>query len=593
MSASTPQPGRPALSLVVVSYEMARELSRTLFSLSPRYQKGIAAADYEVIVIDNGSRVPPRLEDFAHLGLNLQIHSFPDPSVSPVRAINYGIDLASAPLIGVSIDGARMASPGLLDACRRAAQTDAAAVVTTLSFQIGPGPQWLNIQQGYDAAWEDRLLDAIDWQNNGYRLFDISPFAENVTRGWFGPLNESNLLFMSRTLWGELGGYDPAFESPGGGAANADLLRRALEHPGTRQVTVLGEGVFHQVHGGTHTNAATLEVYKTAAREYYRLRGRIRVVDTERSFYGPVSRDAAAAYSRQLAAGRAAPAEAVTVMRPGPDAGHRYLALLKAVLLNDTGLETEVALDSVRGLKEIPASFWTDTLYDVPGKLAQALDDKRRVRARGLDTLSANAGPPLGYTMIGRQRLEHLEWCVTTALDEGVPGDMMECGVWRGGACMLMKALLDLHAVRDRNVWLADSFAGLPPPAMAEDKELDLSREHFPSLAVSRERVERSFAEFGLLDARVRFLQGFFADTLAGCEVERLAVLRLDGDLYSSTMQALDALYDRVSPGGFIIIDDYGGLGQCSQAVDTFRSARGITNPITMIDWTGAYWRKS
>ena len=584
----------PELSLIVISYEMARELPRTLYSLSPGYQQGITAADYEVIVIDNGSRNPPKAEDFADLGMNLQIHSFPEPTASPVRAINYGLTLAAAPLVGVNIDGARMASPGLLDACRRAARTDAAAVVATLSFQLGPGPQWLNMQYGYDSAWEDRLLEGIDWQNNGYRLFEISPFAENVTRGWFGPLNESNLLFMNRDLWQELGGYDPAFESPGGGAANADLLWRALEHPGTRQVTVLGEGVFHQIHGGTHTNAgrSSLDTYKNAAREYYRLRGRIRVVDAERSYFGPVSRAAAEMYSRQLATGHAAPSEAVTPLRFGPDAGERYLGLLKAVLLNETGLETEVALDSLRGMTEVPGTFWTETLYGVPDKLISALEEKRRVRTLGLDTLNANAGPPLGYTMIGRRRLEHLEWCVTTALDEGVAGDLMECGVWRGGACLLMKAVLDLRGGRDRNVWLADSFAGLPPPSQPEDQGLDLSREHFPSLAVSRQRVERAFADFGLLDARVRFLPGFFADTLAGCAVEHLAVLRLDGDLYSSTMQALEALYDRVSSGGFVIIDDYGGLGQCAQAVDAFRSARGIDAPISMIDWTGAFWRK-
>ncbi|RWR51924.1 glycosyltransferase [Sinirhodobacter ferrireducens] len=585
----------PELSLIVISYEMARELPRTLYSLSPQYQQGIAATDYEVIVIDNGSRHPPKAEDFADLGLNLQIHSFPDPAPSPVRAINHGLSLAAAPLVGVNIDGARMASPGLLDACRRAARTDPAAVVTTLSFQIGPGPQWITMQQGYDAAWEDRLLAGIDWQNNGYRLFDISPFAENVVRGWFGPLSESNLLFLPRGLWQDLGGYDPAFESPGGGAANADLLWRALERPGTRQVTVLGEGVFHQIHGGTHTNAGSdsLEVNKRAAKEYYRLRGRIRVVDAERSYFGPVSRAASETYHRQLAAGHAAAREDATVVRMGPDATGRYLDLLKAVLLNETGLETEVALDSLRGAKEVPPAFWTETLYDVPGKLALALDEKRRIRARGIDTLTANAGPPLGYTMIGRQRLEHLQWCVTTALAEGVAGDVMECGVWRGGASLFMKAVLDLSGDRERTVWLADSFAGLPPPSYPEDQGMDLSREHFPSLAVSQQRVERAFADFGLLDARVRFLPGFFADTLADCEVGQLAVLRLDGDLYSSTMQALEALYDRVSPGGFIVIDDYGGLGQCAQAVDRFRSARGITPPITMIDWTGAYWRKS
>ncbi|MDZ5649765.1 glycosyltransferase family A protein [Nitrospirillum sp. BR 11828] len=177
----------PELSLIVISYEMARELPRTLYSLSPRYQQGIAAADYEVIVIDNGSRTPPKAEDFADLGMNLRIHSFPNPTPSPVRAINHGLTLAAAPLVGVNIDGARMASPGLLDACRRAARTDPAAVVTTLSFQLGPGPQWLSIQQGYDVAWEDRLLDGIDWRNNGYRLFDISPFAENISGAGSAP----------------------------------------------------------------------------------------------------------------------------------------------------------------------------------------------------------------------------------------------------------------------------------------------------------------------------------------------------------------------------------------------------------------------
>lgn len=585
----------PELSLIVVSHEMTRELPRTLYSLSPGYQKGIAATEYEVIVIDNGSRIPPRAEDFADLGLNLRIHSFADPSPSPVRAINHGLSLAKAPLVGVNIDGARMASPGLLDACRRAARVDPEAVVTTLSYQLGPGPQWITMQQGYDAAWEDRLLDGIDWQKHGYRLFDIAPFAENIVRGWFGPLNESNLLFMHRGLWQDLGGFDPAFESPGGGAANADLLWRALEAPGTRQVVVLGEGVFHQIHGGTHTNAgsASIEIHKQAAKEYYRLRGRIRVVDAERSYFGPVSREAAESYQRQLAAGHAAPRHTATVLNAAPGASERYLDLLKAVLLNETGLETEVALDSVRGMTEIPSAFWTETLYDVPGALAQPLAEKRRVRALGIDTLTARSGPPLGHTMIGRKRLDHLQWCVTTALAEGVPGDLMECGVWRGGACLLMKATLDLSGETGRNVWLADSFAGLPPPSQPEDEGLDLSRGNYPALAVAQERVERAFAEFGLLDARVRFLPGFFADTLAGCAVETLALLRLDGDLYSSTMQALEALYDRVSPGGFIVIDDYGGLGQCAKAVDTFRSARGITAPLSMIDWTGAFWRKS
>jgi hypothetical protein len=588
-------PKRPVFSLIVISYEMTRELPRTLYSLSPKYQQGIAADDYEVIVIDNGSSVPPKTEDFADFGMNLRIASFPDPTPSPVRAINYGISLASAPLIGVNIDGARMASPGLLDACRLAARLDELAVVTTLSFQLGPGAQWITLQHGYDTVWEDRLLNGIDWKNNGYRLFDISPFAENLARDWFGPLNESNLIFMQRHLWQRLGGYDPAFESPGGGGANVDLLLRALQSEGTRQIIVQGEAVFHQLHGGTHTNAgrAALEVHKNAAKEYYRLKGRLRVVDVDRTYFGPISRGAAEAYRRQLTSAQMAPYEPATVVRQGPDAKERYLGLMKSVLLNETGLETEVALDSVRGMTTIPTAFWSETLYDVPGKLPEALAEKRRVRSVGCDTLNANSGAPLGYTMIGRRRLDHLQWCVTTALNEAIPGDLMECGVWRGGACLLMKAILDVYGDTERNVWLADSFAGLPPPSRPEDQGFDLSAAEIPLLAVSQARVERAFADFNLLDARVRFLPGFFADTLVGCDVAKLAVLRLDGDLYSSTRHALEALYDRVSPGGIIVIDDYGGLGQCGQAVDDFRSARGITDPISMIDWTGAYWRKS
>ncbi len=193
--------------------------------------------------------------------------------------------------------------------------------------------------------------------------------------------------------------------------------------------------------------------------------------------------------------------------------------------------------------------------------------------------------------MIGRKRLDHLQACVETVLREEVPGDLIETGVWRGGSVILMRGVLAAHADPERRVWVADLFRGLPPPngkwqidARSKLHEVDL-------LAVSRAEVERNFQAYGLLDDRVRFLEGWFEDTLPGAPIEQLAVLRLDGDMYRSTISVLEALYDRVSPGGFIIVDDY-ALPPCKAAITDFRVARNITTPIEAIDWTGVFWRK-
>jgi hypothetical protein len=177
-------------------------------------------------------------------------------------------------------------------------------------------------------------------------------------------------------------------------------------------------------------------------------------------------------------------------------------------------------------------------------------------------------------------------------LTEQIPGDLVECGVWRGGAAILMRALLSAWGWEDRTVWLADSFAGLPKPEAGENA-VDLSAARFPQLAVSRQRVEDNFARFGLLDDRVRFLEGWFADTLPAAPVESIAVLRLDADLYESTMTPLTALYDKVSAGGFVIVDDYGVMRQCRRAVDEFRTERAIEEPLERIDRTGVYWRRA
>ncbi len=200
----------------------------------------------------------------------------------------------------------------------------------------------------------------------------------------------------------------------------------------------------------------------------------------------------------------------------------------------------------------------------------------------------------IGRTMIGLGALDDLRFCVEDVLRRDVPGDLLEAGVWRGGACIFMRAILRACDVTDRTVWVADSFAGVPPPRPSEyplDKGLDLHV--FPDLAVSLEQVQNNFARYGLLDNQVRFLKGFFRDTMPAAPVGRLAVLRLDGDLYESTWQVLDSLYPRVSVGGYVIVDDYGAIEACRAAVHDYRRQHGVRDPIVVSDRTVVYWQRS
>jgi len=219
------------------------------------------------------------------------------------------------------------------------------------------------------------------------------------------------------------------------------------------------------------------------------------------------------------------------------------------------------------------------------GRMSPA--ELRAFRADGKDW------PPRAHTMIGLKRLDNLQFCIETVLREQVPGDFLETGVWRGGASIFMKGVLAAHGDETRCVWLADSFRGLPAPdAERYPADRGWTLHQHSELAVSRERVAANFRSYGLLDERVRFLEGWFKDTLPTAPIERLAVLRLDGDLYESTIQALDSLYGKLSPGGFVIIDDY-SIAPCAKAVHDFRAAQAIAEPIIDIDGTGIYWRKS
>jgi O-methyltransferase len=197
--------------------------------------------------------------------------------------------------------------------------------------------------------------------------------------------------------------------------------------------------------------------------------------------------------------------------------------------------------------------------------------------------------PAEAETMIGVKRLTSLQNCVETVLADDVPGDLIECGVWRGGACILMRAVLAAYGDETRSVWLADSFAGLPRPDTANYKaDKGIRLDLFGSiLGVPEAEVRANFERYG----QVRFLPGWFKDTLHDAPIDRIAVLRLDGDLYESTIQALDALYPKLSPGGYCIIDDY-VIPACRQAVADYRAKHGVSAEIVDIDGTGALWRK-
>jgi O-methyltransferase len=223
-----------------------------------------------------------------------------------------------------------------------------------------------------------------------------------------------------------------------------------------------------------------------------------------------------------------------------------------------------------------------------PGLASQGLRKPFDAEAReqGLDW------PATAQSMIGHRRMLNVQTLAEQVIHERVPGDFIETGVWRGGACIMMRAVLRAHGVLDRRVWVADSFAGLPQPS-PERYPLDAGDTHFrmPELAISMTEVQRNFERYGLLDDRVCFLRGWFKDTLPTAPTGPLALMRLDGDMYESTIDALDALFHRLSPGGFVIIDDYGYVESCRAAVDDFRARHGIVDPVQTIDRFGVYWR--
>jgi O-methyltransferase len=291
----------------------------------------------------------------------------------------------------------------------------------------------------------------------------------------------------------------------------------------------------------------------------------------------------------RLASPRVAAAEA-----SADQARELYLDLLKRTLTGALAEDNDSILGGVRTAGSPVA--WkraADAIGRAASRFGFEIAYKKRydpaLRAIGRDW------PARAESMIGLARMDNIRHCIEAVLRDGVVGDLIECGVWRGGAAIFMRGVLAAHGVSDRNVWLADSFEGLPPPDPARFPPDAGDRFHEQrGLAVGVEQVRHNFERYGLLDEQVRFLPGWFKDTLASAPVQRLAVLRLDADMYESTWQAIEALYPRLSPGGFCIVDDYGTLlTQCQRAIHDYRAEHGISEEIVDIDGYGAYWRKT
>lgn len=278
---------------------------------------------------------------------------------------------------------------------------------------------------------------------------------------------------------------------------------------------------------------------------------------------------------------------------PNDDAGTRlYLELIKKTLTYSLWPEPGIPIETFNShrpfVKRTLASWLAALLRRRQYQLSYhgfARDEEGK-RAEGL------GWPMLADTMIGSRRLDNIQSCLEQAIADGVPGDLIETGVWRGGACIFMKAVLAAHGVGDRTVFVADSFAGLPEPDAARyPRDAGDRHHHEEFLAVSADQVRGNFRKYGLLDDRVVLLEGWFKDTLPAAPIDRLCLLRLDGDMYQSTIEALTHLYPKLSPGGFCLVDDY-ALDGCRAAVDDYRSQHGIAEPVVAVDATGVFWRK-
>ena len=245
----------------------------------------------------------------------------------------------------------------------------------------------------------------------------------------------------------------------------------------------------------------------------------------------------------------------------------------------------QLYLDIVR--KTILGFTYRDPSYD-PGRNQQVT----------FNPTSRDAGedwPVLAHTMVGNKRLLNIQELAEKIINDKIPGDFIETGVWRGGACIFMSAILKAYGLTDRSVYVCDSFEGLPPPNVsAYPQDTGDTHHTAPFLAVSMDQVAANFSGYDLLTPQVKFVKGFFSETLPRLapDIEKLSILRLDGDMYESTIVALENLYPKLSVGGYVIVDDY-GLANCRRALTDYRDYHGIDAEYVKIDNSSVYWQKT
>lgn len=260
--------------------------------------------------------------------------------------------------------------------------------------------------------------------------------------------------------------------------------------------------------------------------------------------------------------------------------------------------------------KTLTFALWEDNYYILSLKTPETIKNRIRnyviriinkggyvlakQRTRTMREIENGIGwPQKADTMVGMKRLDNLEYCCKSVIENNINGDFIEAGVWRGGAAIFMKAVVNVFSDRSIKVWVADSFEGLPVPDETKYPE-DKGDEHYKwdVLKVSLDEVRSNFLKYDSLDDNVIFLKGWFKDTLPSSKIDKLSVIRLDGDIYESTWESLIYLYPKLQAGGFIIIDDYYNNASCRKAVDDYRNANQILEEIIRIDWTGAFWQR-
>jgi len=295
---------QPTLSLIVMVYKMRHQAMKTLQSLTTPYQQGVSPEDYEVIVVENDSGSNLEEHEVTAFGPNFRYIRRQEPSPSPVPSVNHAASVARGKLIGLIIDGARMATPGLIHWTLIGSNLDNNAIIATPGYHLGPKLQQESILEGYNSEAEQALLDKIQWPKDGYRLFEISVASGTSATGVFKPIGESNCLTMPRHIWEKLGGCDSRFVETGGGQVNLDLYKRACELPETRLIMLPGEGTFHQVHGGITTGTQgdnRLAIMAAHFAEYTRIRGKPYSPPIKRAIYlGPIA-DCAQKFIQQSA----------------------------------------------------------------------------------------------------------------------------------------------------------------------------------------------------------------------------------------------------------------------------------------------------